>query len=98
LSHICIRPDAQKKTNGLSPVAPDVIGIVLRDKDFWPHLKQLVKVIKPIVDAIGNVEAHDAGLTDCMLELIRCAQVMIRIPTDPEDDIGFTMHARAVFN
>jgi hypothetical protein len=58
----------------------------------------LVKVIKPIVDTIGNVEARDAGLADCMLELIRCAQAMIRIPADPEDDIGFTMHAWTVFN
>lgn len=82
----------------MSPVAPDVIGIVLRDEDFWPHLKQLVKVIKPIVDAIRNVKARDAGLMDCMLELIWCAQAMIRIPADPEDDIGFTMHAWAVFN
>jgi hypothetical protein len=75
LSHICVRPDAQKKTNGLSPVAPDVIRIVLQDKDFWPHFKQLVKVIKQIVDVIGNVEARDAGLADCMLELMWCAQV-----------------------
>jgi hypothetical protein len=74
-------------------VAPDVIGIVLQDEEFWPHLRQLVKVIKPIVDAIGNVEARDTGLADCMLELIRCAQAMIHIPADPEDDIGSTMHA-----
>jgi hypothetical protein len=26
------------------------------------------------------------------------AQAMIRIPADLEDDIGFTMHAQAVFN
>jgi hypothetical protein len=84
--------------NGLSPVVPDVIATVLCDTDFWPYLKQLVKVVKPIVDVIGNVEARDARLADCMLELIRCAQAMIRIPMDPEDDVGFMMHAQAVFN
>jgi hypothetical protein len=84
--------------NGLSPVTLDVIATVLCDTDFWPHLKQLVKVVKPIVDAIGNVEARDARLADCMLDLIRCAQAMICIPADPEDDVGFTMHTRAMFN
>jgi hypothetical protein len=60
-------------------VTPDVIGIVLWDEEFWSHLRQLVKVIKPIVDAIRNIKAHDTGLADCMLELIQCAQDMIHI-------------------
>jgi hypothetical protein len=58
----------------------------------------LVKVVKPIVDAIGNIEAHDARLADCMLELIQCAQAMICIPVDPEDDVECTMHVQAMFN
>jgi hypothetical protein len=98
LSHICLCPDAQKKTNGLSPVASDVVSTVLCDEEFWPHLKQLTKVIKPLVDAIGNIEARDASLADCMLELIRCAQAMIRVPNEPDDDVGFMMHAQSVFN
>jgi hypothetical protein len=58
----------------------------------------LVKVIKPIVDVIRNIEVHDTRLTDCILELIWYAQAMNHIPADPEDDIRFTMHAQAVFN
>ncbi|KAF8517692.1 hypothetical protein BU17DRAFT_30782, partial [Hysterangium stoloniferum] len=58
LSHTCLRPDAQKKEKGLSPVAADVVETVLRDRDFWPCLNQLIRVIKPLVDAIGNVESR----------------------------------------
>jgi hypothetical protein len=88
----------QKKTDGLSPVASDVVTTILRIENFWPRLKQLIRVIKPLVDAIGNIEARDASLADCMLELIRCARAMIRIEAEPDDDVGFTMHAHSVFN
>jgi hypothetical protein len=98
LSHICLCPDAQKKTNGLPPVAPDVVTTVLCDELFWPRLKQLTRVIKPLVNAIGNFEAQDTSLADCMLEFIRCARAMIRIPSEPDDDVGFMIHARSVFN
>ncbi|KAJ7175574.1 ribonuclease H-like domain-containing protein, partial [Mycena filopes] len=76
LSSICIRPDAQKKTNGLSPAAPDVITIVLNDPEFWPLLAQLTRIAKPIVDALGNCESRQATLANCMLQLIRCARTM----------------------
>jgi len=65
-----VRTDAQKKTNGLSPVAADVVKIVLADPDYWPRLKQLIKTMKPIVDTIGNLESREASLADCMLEFI----------------------------
>jgi hypothetical protein len=84
--------------NGLSPVAPEVIKIVLSDPVYWPHLGQFIKMCKPLVDAIGNLESRDATLTDCMLELIRCARQMMRIQLEDGDDIGFWMHAKAVFN
>jgi hypothetical protein len=71
---------------------------VLCDEVFWPCLKQLTRVIKLLVDVIGNVEARDASLADCMLELICCAQAMIHIPSKPDDDVGFMMHAQSVFN
>lgn len=38
---ICIRPDAVKKTDGLSAVAQDVITTVVRDDEFWPAIDQL---------------------------------------------------------
>jgi hypothetical protein len=98
LSHICLCPDAQKKTNGLPPVAPDVVTTVLCDELFWPRLKQLTRVIKPLVNTIGNFEAQDTSLADCMLEFICCARAMICIPSEPDDDVGFMIHARSVFN
>lgn len=98
LRQICVRPDAQKKTNGLSPVPQDIIKLVLIDPDYWPRLTQLIKTCKPIVDAIGNLESHDATLADCMLELIWCARQMFHIELEDGENIGFWMHAKSVFN
>ncbi|KAF6759096.1 ribonuclease H-like domain-containing protein [Ephemerocybe angulata] len=97
LTIICVRDDARRKINGLSPVNPDVLAIV-HDQDFWRRLDQLARVIKPLVDAIGNVEARDANLADCMLELIRCARSMLRVGVEEGDDFLFSNHARVVYN
>lgn len=98
LRRICIRPDAQKKIGGLSPVAADVVTIVLNDPEYWTRLGQIIKVCKPLVDAIGNLESRDATLADCMLELIRCSRHMIRITPEPDKDYHFWVHAKTVFN
>lgn len=98
LQHICLRPDALRKTNGLSAVNADVINIAVRDEKYWRILAQIIKICKPLVDVIGNLESRDANLADCMLELIWCARDMFRIQLEPEDDIGFWTHAKAVFN
>ncbi|KIN93549.1 hypothetical protein M404DRAFT_11402 [Pisolithus tinctorius Marx 270] len=70
LFQICICPNAQRKINNQSPVASDVIDIVLHKWSYWMYLEQLIKTVKPLVDAIGNLESCQASLTDCMLELI----------------------------
>jgi hypothetical protein len=98
LQQICLRPDAKKKTNGLSPVSPEVIEIVIRDPCYWILLEQLIKTCKPLVDAIGNLKSREVNLADCMLELIRCARQMVRIELDADEDLGFWVHAKAVFN
>jgi hypothetical protein len=58
---VCIRDDAQRKINGLSPVNSNIVATVLHDQDFWCCLDQLVRTIKPFVNAIGNVESHNAN-------------------------------------
>ncbi|KAI0082441.1 hypothetical protein K474DRAFT_1694307 [Panus rudis PR-1116 ss-1] len=63
-----------------------------------PVAHQIVKTCKPLVDAIGNLESREATLAECMLELIRCAREMYRIELDEEDEVGFWMHAKRVFN
>ncbi|KAG2356416.1 hypothetical protein BDR07DRAFT_1380799 [Suillus spraguei] len=98
LGRICVWPDTQKKTNNLSPVAPEVIKTVLYDPLYWPHLSQFIKTCKPIVDAMGNLESRDATLADCMLELIWCARQMMCLQLEDSKDINFWMHAKAVFN
>ena len=90
--------DTKKKTNGLSPVATDIIKIVLADPDYCPRLKQLIKTMKPIVDTIRNLESHEACLADCMLEFIQCAHQMQRVQFEEGEDIGFWTHAKSVFN
>ncbi|KAI6042900.1 hypothetical protein EDC04DRAFT_2878284 [Pisolithus marmoratus] len=91
LTIICVHPDAMKKTNGLSPVAPDVINIVVCDLEFWPAMDQLIKTTKPLVDTISS-------LTSCMLELICCVRKISQLPIDALDQMEFWMHAKAVFN
>ena len=55
--------------------------------------------MKPLIDAIGNLESRKATLADCMLELIRCARTMTRLELIPDkEDIGFWMKAESVFN
>jgi hypothetical protein len=65
---------------------------------FWQQLDQLIKTVKPIVDAIRNLESREVSLADCMLKLIHCARAMLCLLLDEDDDIGFHMHAKAVFN
>ncbi|KAF7351528.1 DUF659 domain-containing protein [Mycena sanguinolenta] len=98
LSIICLRPDAQKKTNGFSAVAADVISTVLYTAEFWPLLNQLTQITKPLVDAIGNCESRQATLADCMLELIRFARTMSKMVLDDDEDEGFLVHAQATFD
>ena len=98
LSHICIWPDAQKKTNNCSPIAADVIKTVLHDGEFWTCLAQLIKTTKPLVDVIGNIECHEASLADCMLKFIWCVYTMTCLELDDEDNIGFWLCAKSVFN
>ncbi len=93
-----MQPDAQKKIGGLSPVAVDVVKTVIYDVDYWTLLNQLIKINKPLVDAIGNLESREANLADCMLEFIRCARAMTRLELEDGEDSGFFYHAKAVFN
>ncbi|KAH7920574.1 hypothetical protein BV22DRAFT_1107611 [Leucogyrophana mollusca] len=97
LSVQAYRPEAQKKTNGQTPVAADVVRTVLYDLKYWTLLNQLTRTTKLIYDAIGNLESRDATLADCMLELIRCARTMSQLERDPDEDEGFWLHAKTVF-
>ncbi|KAJ7789246.1 hypothetical protein B0H14DRAFT_2627407, partial [Mycena olivaceomarginata] len=94
----CLARNAQKKTNGLSTVAADVITTVLHDPNFWPLLRQLIRITKPIVDALGNCESRQATLADCMLQLIRCARTMSKMVCEDDEHEGFLTHAKKVFD
>ncbi|KAJ7229317.1 ribonuclease H-like domain-containing protein, partial [Mycena haematopus] len=105
LTITCLRPDAQKKTNGLSAVNhrtsavnADVISIILHAPEFWLLVNQLTRITKPIVDAIGNCESRQTTLADCMLQLIRCARTMSKITLEDGEDEGFLEHAKSTFD
>ncbi|KAG1735804.1 hypothetical protein EDB19DRAFT_1830154 [Suillus lakei] len=98
LSHICLHPEAQKRVNGQTPIAVDVIETVIRTLNYWNYLDQMVRTTKFIVDAIGNIENRDCNLAECMLELIRCAHKMSTLQLDDGDDGTFFTHAKSVFN
>ncbi|RPD67877.1 hypothetical protein L226DRAFT_548734 [Lentinus tigrinus ALCF2SS1-7] len=99
LFRICYRQDAEKSTNGLSIIPKAIRETVLGGTEtFWPLLNQFIRTTKPLVDAIGNVEAHDATLADCMLELVRCVHTMTKLRATDDKDHSFLMHARSTFN
>ncbi|CDO74562.1 hypothetical protein BN946_scf184931.g1 [Trametes cinnabarina] len=93
LRELCVRDDAQQSTNGYSVIKADVVRAVL-DATHWQRNAQLIRLCKPLVDAIGNLENRDASLADCMLELIAAAQKMATMAIEPMDDLGFTHHAQ----
>ncbi|KAG2126392.1 hypothetical protein BD769DRAFT_1628434 [Suillus cothurnatus] len=92
LSHLCLREDAQKKIGGLLPVAPDIVTIVLCDAEFWPAIDQEIKVMKPIIDLIGDEESHNLSLTSCMLGLIWLAKTISQLPIEDGDNAVFNQH------
>lgn len=94
---ICVRENAQRKIDGLSPVAPEVVKTVL-EPEFWILLKQFHRTVAPIVDAIGNLESREANLADCMLELIKCARNFIRLELTQGESADFWAHAKITFN
>ncbi|EJF63824.1 hypothetical protein DICSQDRAFT_145296 [Dichomitus squalens LYAD-421 SS1] len=96
---ICIREDALRPPDKLSPIPRSIYDIVVTNGNlFWPAIAQFIRTVKPLVDAIGNVESRDATLADCMLELIRCARAMTRLTLHDSDEVGFWLHSKAVFN
>ncbi|KAH9891178.1 hypothetical protein C8Q73DRAFT_651269, partial [Cubamyces lactineus] len=70
LAVLCIRCDAEKSVNGLLAIPSGIRDTVLSNTSFWPYLNQFIKTMKPLVDAIGNLESRQTTLTDCMLKLI----------------------------
>ncbi|KAK7039668.1 DUF659 domain-containing protein [Favolaschia claudopus] len=66
---------------------------------YWERLDQIIKVCKPLVDAIGNLENREVNLADCMLELLRCAKHVSSISLQrlPGEDWKFLDHARTTF-
>ncbi|KAF7342477.1 DUF659 domain-containing protein [Mycena venus] len=84
--------------NGCSAVAEDVINTVLRTPNFWPLLRQLTRVAKPIVDAIGNCESRQTTLADCMLELLRRARTLSKMMLEDDEDASFLAHAKETFD
>lgn len=94
----CIREDAQRRIDGLTPIPRDVITLITADPNYWIILQQVIKTCKPIVDAIGNLESRNATLADCMVELIRCARGMSQLVLEDGEDAGLLEHAKQVFN
>jgi len=95
LSELCLHDDAQRMTGGLTPVTKDVVQTIF-DVECWSLTDQLIHICKPLVDIIGDVEAHDATLADCMLQLIWAHHKFIHMKVRDGDDLGFLDHARTV--
>jgi hypothetical protein len=66
------------------------------DMERWALTDQLIRVCKPLVDIIGDVEAHDATLADCMLQLIWAHREIIHMKLQDGEDQAFLDHAWCV--
>lgn len=97
LRQLCDRPDAKKKTDGLTPIPQDV-ALLVRSYQHWDLTDQLIRFCKPLVDAIGNLESRNVSLADCMLELLRCSKHMACIEVSVNDNADFALHAKSTFN
>lgn len=97
LIELCGREGAQNSINGLTPVNKDVVATVF-DMVRWDRTNQLIRICKPLVDIIGDVESRDSTLADCMLQLIYAHREVNRVPHKEGDDPEFAAHARSVLN
>ena len=68
------------------------------DVERWALTDQLIRVCKPLVNIIGDIEARDATLADCMLQLIWAHRELIHMNLNDGDDQHFLDHARQVIN
>lgn len=91
MQEICLRDG--DSPNGLSPIPAEVSAIVLNPAH-WHLNEQLIRLCKPLVDAVGNLESRDATLADCMLELIWAERQIATVSSKDTDDIAFTQHAQ----
>lgn len=95
LMELCGRDGAQRSIGGLTPVNRDVLATVF-DLQHWQLTDQLIRICKPIVDIIGDIESRDASLADCMLQLIWAHREVTRAVPIEGDNLAFTSHANRV--
>lgn len=89
----CLRLSETEKTK--YPKIKDDIKAIINDRYHFASNDTLVKVIKPIVDAIGRLESREATLADIFKELIH---VHLEISRLDIPIVGFKAHALAVIS
>ena len=94
---LCSRDGAQRKINGLTPVNEEVVATVF-GLARWKMTDQIIRICKPLVDIIGDVESRDATLADCMLQLIWAHRAVVNSPLMEGDDPAFADHAKTTLN
>ncbi|KJA25135.1 hypothetical protein HYPSUDRAFT_183073 [Hypholoma sublateritium FD-334 SS-4] len=95
LMELCGRDGAQRSIGGLTPVNRDVVATVF-DLQRWRLTDQLIRICKPLVDIIGDIESRDSSLADCMLQLIWAHREVTRALPIEGDNLEFTSHANRV--
>lgn len=85
---------AQLSGNGKYPKLRDDIRLLIERRHHFANNDNLVKILSPVVDAIGHLESSSATLADVFEQLIRVHQA---ISTNEIPDIpGFCTHALRV--
>ncbi|EDR12208.1 uncharacterized protein LACBIDRAFT_311349 [Laccaria bicolor S238N-H82] len=76
LMTLCVRDDEQQSQGSLTAVSKDVLATIF-DVQRWQLTDQLIRVCKPLVDIIGDVESRDASLANYNSHFLRHAQKIV---------------------
>ncbi|GES77785.1 ribonuclease H-like domain-containing protein [Rhizophagus clarus] len=91
---ICLKEIVNKNPNVIASEA--VKTIINRKRGFFNDVCDLANIMKPIKEAILNLESNKATLADCYFFLAYLGQSINKIPED--DHVAFRQHAIKTFN
>lgn len=80
----------------MTAVNKQVVQTVLFAPHHWSLNQQLIRICRPLVDAIAVSESDDATLADCMLELIYAHHTIDSMEALDSDNREFLEHAQLV--
>ncbi|CAG8775855.1 918_t:CDS:2, partial [Dentiscutata erythropus] len=83
------------KQNDRDVIKLAILSLLNNDDDtFYANCRRIASIIKPIKEAIHNLESRTANLADCFISIVKLAAAINRIPSNN----AFRESAINVFN